>query len=1047
MPKLCESSIEIMALEDLQAIGYNYISGGEIAPNTDKAERKSYGDVLLVGRLGSALSRLNPDMPSAVLDEVVKRIARIGSSNLLTDNEQFHKYLVGGVPVEYRKNGDMQGDLVRLVDFADISKNDFLAVNQFTVTERNNNKRPDVLLFVNGLPLVVMELKNPADENATLDKAFEQLGTYKATIPSLFTFNEICIISDGLEAKAGSLTSPFSRFSSWKTKDGQSEASRFEDELSTLIHGMLAPATLLDYIKHFITFEKTKTENKTTKVIKIETVKKIAAYHQYYAVNKAVASVVTASSGDKKGGVIWHTQGAGKSLSMAFFTGKLVQGLNNPTVLVITDRNDLDDQLFDTFADNSGLLGQPPQQAERCDELKKLLKVSSGGVVFATIQKFMPDDDKVVYECLSERNNIVVIADEAHRTQYGFDARLRDQKDEDGNVIGKQIAYGFAKYMRDALPNATFIGFTGTPVEKKDANTPAVFGDYIDIYDIAQAVEDKVTVKIYYESRLAKVNMTEEGKALIEQFDKELSENDEQDFVSKEKVKWARLEAIVGNKERLANLAADIVSHFESRQEVFEGKAMIVAMSRRIAVDLYNEIIALRPQWHSDSLNEGAIKVVMTSTSSDGIEMSKHHTTKSDRKALALRMKDENDPLKIVIVRDMWLTGFDAPCLHTMYVDKPMKEHNLMQAIARVNRVFYDKPGGLVVDYIGIGTSLKKALSFYAESGGKGVPAHTQERAVDILLEKIEVVRQILHGFDYSDFFGDDTRLKLELILRAEDYVLSVQDGKARFLKEMALLGGAYALAKPHKATFDNAEEIAFFGAIKSRLTKFEPGDGGSHDYSSVIKSIVSSAISSDKVVDIFDAAGIAKPEISVLSEEFLKEVEGMKYKNVAIELLKKLLNDEIKTRTKTNITKSKTLLDMLESAIKKYQNNLLTTAEIIEELINIAREISATDKRGSEMGLNNDELAFYDALESNDSAVQVLGDDKLRMIAREIAEKVKGNATIDWTLKESVRARLMVIVRRTLNKYGYPPDKQELAIETVMKQAENLADFWVRSI
>ena len=1051
MPKLCESAIEKMAIEELVELGYTYLSGLDIAPDALFAERNSYSEVLLKKRLTDAVVRLNPALPYDVVLEAVNKVSRISSSNLIADNETFHKMLVDGVPVEYRKNGDIVGDYVKLVDFLEdgVDNNEFLVVNQFTVIENNNNKRPDILLFINGIPMVLFELKNPADENATIRKAYEQIGTYKAAIPSLFTYNEICVISDGLEAKAGSLTAPFSRFSTWKTKDGLNEASRFEDQLTTLIHGLCNKKTLLDYIRNFITFEKSKTEDKKTKITKVETVKKIAAYHQYYAVNKAVKSTIEAAraGGSKKAGVIWHTQGSGKSLSMVFYAGKLVQTLNNPTIVVITDRNDLDDQLFDTFAGNSDLLRQPPKQAESCAHLKELLKVASGGIVFTTIQKFIPEDDSSVYELLSERDNIVVIADEAHRTQYGFNAKIRDIKDQNNQVIGQRIAYGFAKYMRDALPNATFIGFTGTPVEKQDANTPAVFGNYIDIYDIAQAVEDKVTVKIYYESRLAKVNLTEEGRKLIEEFDRELEEIDEADEAKAAKMKWAKLEAIVGNKERLANLAKDIVAHFEERQKVFEGKAMIVAMSRRIAVDLYNDIIKLRPEWHSDDLDKGVIKVVMTSSSSDGPEMLKHHTTKEQRKALALRMKDENDPLKIVIVRDMWLTGFDVPCLNTMYIDKPMRDHNLMQAIARVNRVFKDKPGGLIVDYIGIAPNLKKTLSFYAESGGKGVPAETQTRAVEIMLEKLEVVRQILYGFDYSSFFKAEVKDKLSIILQAEDFILSAEDRKSRFIKEVTLLSQAYALAKPDKATVTHAEEIAFFQAVKARITKFDTSGERGLSYDSVIRNIVNSAIASDEVIDIFDAAGMKKPELSILSDEFLKEIQGMKYKNVAIELLKKILSDEIKSRSKRNITKSKSLMEMLDAVIKLYQNNLLTTAEIIEELIRIAKEINAADRRGEELGLSEDELAFYDALETNDSAVKVLGDETLRTIARELADKIRRNATIDWMMKESVRAKLMVLVRRTLNKYGYPPDKQQRAVETVMKQAETLADAWVAQV
>lgn len=737
-------------------------------------------------------------------------------------------------------------------------------------------------------------------------------------------------------------------------------------------------------------------------------------------------------------------------MSMVFYTGKLVKAMNNPTVIVITDRNDLDDQLFDTFADNIELLRQPPQQAESTEQLKDLLRVASGGIIFTTIQKFSPTDGTSKFDMLSDRHNIVVIADEAHRTQYGFDAKLHDIKDKDNNVIGQRVSYGFAKYMHDALPNATYIGFTGTPVESKDANTPAVFGNYIDIYDIAQAVEDKITVKIYYESRLAKVNLTEEGRALVEQFDTELESPSESDEALSDadeaKAKWTTLEKIVGNPERIKNVANDIVRHFEARQEVFEGKAIIVAMSRRIAVELYDAIISLRPEWHNDDLDKGCIKVVMTSSSSDGPNIQKHHTTKSQRKALAARMKDVNDPLKIVIVRDMWLTGFDAPCLHTMYVDKPMKGHNLMQAIARVNRVFLDKPGGLIVDYIGIGTSLKQALNFYAESGGKGMPAENQIRATEIMIEKLEVVRQMLHGFDYTCFFDASVKAKLSIILQAENHVLGLPDGKARFVKEVSLLGQAYALSKPSDEAMKNTEEIAFFQAVKARLCKFE-GDRheGKDQYDSVIKSIVSTAISSDEVVDIFDAAGIDKPDISILSDEFLQEVKSMQYKNVALELLKKLLNDEVKVRTKRNIAQSKTLMEMLDGAINKYQNNLLTTAEVIDELIKIAQDLKKADMRSLEMGLSSDELAFYDALSLNDSATEVLGDEQLRIIAREVADKVRKNATIDWAVKESVRARLMVIVRRILKKYGYPPDKQEQAIQLVMTQAANLADDWAQ--
>ena len=977
MAYLCESEIEEMVIEELQSLGYTYVPGNDLTPDTAPQDRKSFADVVLKERCINALRRINKQLPETAIDMAIKSVLKVVGTFQVSDNEKFHRYLTDGVPVEYRNNGNVIGDIAYLIDPLDeADNNEFLVVNQFTIIGSGVNKRPDVIIFINGLPLVIFELKNAADSNATIKKAFDQLNTYKQVIPQLFAYNEVCVVSDGLEAKVGSYTAPFSRFSTWKTKDGIADASQFEDELSVTINGLFNKKTILDYVFNFVAFENEKIENEDKKVIRIETVKKIAAYHQYYAVNKAILSTKRAAdkNGNKKAGVVWHTQGSGKSLSMVFYTGKLVKTMNNPTVIVITDRNDLDDQLFDTFAANTGLLRQPPQQAQSTEQLKELLRVSSGGIIFTTIQKFSPNDGESQFDTLSDRHNIIVIADEAHRTQYGFDAKLRNIKDENNNVIGQKISYGFAKYMHDALPNATYIGFTGTPVESKDANTPAVFGNYIDIYDIAQAVEDKITVKIYYESRLAKINLTEEGRALVEQFDTELESPDENDEThssdaDEAKAKWTTLESIVGNPERIKNVASDIVKHFEARQEVFEGKA-IIAMSRRIAVELYNAIIDLRPEWHNDDLDKGAIKVVMTSVSSDGPEIQKHHTTKTQRKELAARMKDINDPLKLVIVRDMWLTGFDAPCLHTMYVDKPMKGHNLMQAIARVNRVFLDKPGGLIVDYIGIGTSLKQALNFYAESGGKGMPAENQTRATEIMIEKLEVVRQMLHGLDYSKFFDSTVKEKLSIILQAENHILGLPAGKTRFVKEVSLLGQAYALSKPSDEALNNAEEIAFFQAIKARLCKFESDrQEGKERYDSVIKIILSTAISSDKVVDIFESAGMEKPDISILSDDFLQEVKSMQYKNVALELLKKLLNDEVRVRTKRNIAQSKSLMEMLDGAINKYQNNLLTTAEVIDELIKIARDLKKADMRTKEMGMSNDELAFYDALSLNDSA------------------------------------------------------------------------------
>lgn len=1074
MTKITENDIELLAIEELEQLGYSYIYGPVIAPDGEVPERTSYGECLLLTRLRASIAKINPEIPAEAQQDAINQILRIASPELLANNEQFHRMLTEGIKVSYQKNGSSRGDLVWLVDFNQTSNNEFLVVNQFTVIEDNNNKRPDVILFVNGIPLVVVELKNPASEQATIKSAFKQLETYKATIPSLFTFNTLLVISDGLEAKSGSLSADQSRFLSWKTQDGESEASSLSSELITLINGQLKPSILLDLIRYFTVFEKSKKEDLKTGITSVVTVKKIAAYHQYHAVNKAVESTLVASKddGDRKGGVVWHTQGSGKSLSMVFYTGKVVQRLNNPTILVITDRNDLDDQLFDTFSGSTQLIRQTPIQADSRQNLKEQLKVASGGVVFATIQKFQPDNGNV-YETLTERKNVVVIADEAHRTQYGFKAKTIDDTDEHGNIIGKKVVYGFAKYMRDALPNATYLGFTGTPIESTDVNTPAVFGNYVDIYDIAQAVEDGATVRIFYESRLAKVNLSEEGKKLVEDLDEELSQ-DELTESQKAKAKWTQLEALIGSQKRIATVAKDIISHFELRQEVFDGKGMIVGMSRRICADLYDEIIKLKPEWHSDDLSKGVIKVVMTSSSSDGPKMAIHNTTKDQRRALADRMKDPDDELKLVIVRDMWLTGFDAPSMHTLYIDKPMKGHNLMQAIARVNRVYKDKPGGLVVDYLGIASDLKKALSFYSESGGKGDPTVAQEKAVQLMLEKLEVVSQMFHeeptssysedygklaadpevpyitksdGFKYEEYFAADTKSKLQIILAAEEHILSLEDGKKRYINEVTALSKSFAIAIPHEQAIDAKEEIAFFQAVKARLSKFDSTGEGRTDeeIETTIRQVIDKALVSEKVIDVFDAAGIKKPDISILSDEFLLEIKDMKHQNVALETLKKLLNDEIKARSKTNFIQSKSLMEMLENSIKRYQNKILTAAEVIQELIHIANEIKRADERGESLGLSDYEMAFYDAVASNKSAQDVLGDDKLRELAIYLVETVKTNATIDWTIKESVRSKLKVMVKRALRKFGYPPDQQKLATETVLKQAELLADYFVK--
>jgi type I restriction enzyme, R subunit len=1059
MERITENEVEKFAIELVERLGYQYVYAPDIAPDSETPERERFEEVLLLERLRSAVARINPSIPTDVREEAIKQVQRLNSPELIANNEAFHRMLTEGIKVTYQDRGNERGDLVWLVDFAQPENNEFVVANQFTVighhtNQGHQNKRPDVVLFVNGLPLVVIELKNAADENATLKSAYQQLQTYKEVVPTLFTYNGMLVISDGLEARVGSLSAGLSRFMAWKTADGKLEASALISQLETLIQGMLNKATLLDLLRHFIVFEKSKKEDPATGVISISTIKKLAAYHQYYAVNAAVASTLRAASeapmvaaetpesygvasvntqpqGDRKAGVVWHTQGSGKSLSMVFYTGKIVLALNNPTIVMITDRNDLDDQLFDTFAACTQLLRQEPVQVDDRKELKMLLRVASGGVIFTTIQKFQPEEGNI-YEELTDRRNVV--------------AKTVDEKDAQGNIAGKRVVYGFAKYLRDALPNATYLGFTGTPIEKTDVNTPAVFGNYVDVYDIAQAVEDGATKKIYYESRLARVSLSDEGKKLVAELDEEL-EQDELTETQKAKAKWTKMEALVGAKQRIQNVAQDIVAHFEKRQEVFAGKAMIVAMSRRIAAELYEEIIKLRPEWRSPDLTKGVVKVVMTSDSADGPKLARHHTTKPQRKTLAERMKDPDDELKLVIVRDMWLTGFDAPCMHTLYIDKPMKGHNLMQAIARVNRVYGDKPAGLVVDYLGIASDLKQALSFYADAGGKGDPMLAQEQAVQLMLEKIEVVAGMYHGFPYEDYFEADTSRKLSMILAAEEHILGLEDGKKRYIDEVTLLSQAFAISIPHEQAMDAKDEIAFFQAVKARLAKFDStgSDRSNEEIETTIRQVIDKALVSEQVIDVFDAAGIKKPDVSILSEEFLLELKNKEHKNVAMEVLKKLLNDEIKARAKKNLVQSRTLMGMLQDAIKRYHAQVLTAAEVMDELINISQEIVKSDKQAEELGMSDYEYAFYTAVANNKSARELIQQDKLRELAIVLFERVKANASIDWTIKESVRAKLKVIVKRTLRQFGYPPDMQKLATETVLKQAEMLANELTR--
>ena len=1053
MTKIHENDIELWVIELLEKQGYKYLS-----PDDQELERPDLHEVILRGRLEQAIERLNPSVSIEGREDAIRKILNLSPLNLIESNEEFQKMLTDGISVEVAsENGGTRGEIVHLIDFNNHTNNDLVVANQFTIPYDHTSKRPDVVLLVNGLPLVVIELKNATDENATVRKAFTQLQNYKDAVPQLFTYNGILIASDGLDALVGSLTAPWERFMIWRAPDEKRVGENKRPQMETIITEMLQPTVLLDLVRNFTVFEKVKKENKQTGLVVIESVKKVAAYHQYYVVNKAITSTVTATeeNGERKIGVVWHTQGSGKSLSMVFYTGKVVLALNNPTVVVITDRNDLDDQLYDTFAASRGLLRQDPIQAESRAHLKELLQTAGGGIIFTTIQKFFPENGGETYDQLTDRKNVVVIADEAHRSQYGFAARTVF-KDEEAIT-----RYGNAKYLRDALPNASFIGFTGTPIESEDKSTPAVFGKYIDVYDIQDAVKDGATVPIYYESRLVKIHLPEEKSAEIDAEVEAIAEGIEFNAKEKAKAKWAQLEAIVGNRERLKEIARDLVAHFEARQEVIVGKAMIVAMSRRIAVELYEEIIAIRPNWHDKDLDKGEIKVVMTANSSDPREFQPHHTNKEMRRRVADHFKDPANPLKLVIVCDMWLTGFDVPCLHTMYIDKLMRGHNLMQAIARVNRVFRDKPAGLIVDYIGFASDLQKALAVYTQSGGTGDTTITQEKAVEVMLTRYEVVRQMFHGFDYNRYFTLNTQGRLEVILEAQEHILAQdkdkgestakgknkhQSAKERYINEVTVLSKVFAIAIPHEEALAIREEVAFFQAIKARLIKFEPDPTKRQDdIETAIRQIVDNAIVAEGVVDIFAAAGVHKPDISVLSDEFLQEVEGMKHKNIAMELLKRILNDEIKARLRKNFIQGKKLSEMLENTIKKYQNNLLTAAEVIQELIALAKEIKEADKRGEKLNLSDDEIAFYDALANNESAREVMDDETLKEIARVLVDKVRGSASIDWTIRENVKAKLRVLVKRTLAKFGYPPDKQLIATETILKQAELFADEWVK--
>jgi type I restriction enzyme R subunit len=1043
MSTFSESTVESAALAWLSELGWQVKHGSEIAPYGLFAERQDYGQVVLNQRLRDALARLNPDLPPEALQDAFRKLVNPPGATLEQRNCALHRMLVDGVTVEYRRpDGAIAGAQVRILDFDDPDNNDWLAVNQYTVVENRHTRRPDVVLFVNGLPLAVIELKNPADEQATIWSAYQQLQTYKQEISSLFTYNEVLVISDGLEARIGTLTADRDRFMPWRTIRGETLAPPEMPQLEVLIRGIFEPKRFLQLLRDFIVFE----DEGGGKLAK-----KMAGYHQFHAVNVAVeetlraaelqASVIAEETGryeagrkpggepgDRRIGVIWHTQGAGKSLTMVFYAGRIIRhpAMENPTIVVLTDRNDLDGQLFGVFSRCRELLGQEPVQAESRAHLRELLQNrQAGGIIFTTIQKFLPEERGDRYPVLSDRRNIVVIADEAHRSQYDF-------------------IDGFARHMRDALPNACFIGFTGTPLELDDRNTRAVFGDYISIYDIQRAVEDGATVPIYYESRLAKLDLPEEEKPRVDEAFEEVTEGEEVERKERLKTKWARLEAVVGAEKRLRLIAQDIVSHFEQRLEALDGKAMVVCMSRRICVELYNEIVRLRPEWHHEDDDKGVIKVVMTGSASDPPEWQPHIRNKERRELLANRFRNPKDPFKIVIVRDMWLTGFDCPSLHTMYVDKPMRAHGLMQAIARVNRVFRDKPGGLVVDYLGLAHELKQALATYTESGGTGKTAIDQAEAVAVMKEKYEVCCDLFHGFDWSKWKTGSPEERLSLLPAAQEHILAQENGKERLLKAVTELSKAFALAVPHEEALAIRDDVAFFQAVRAALTKRAPAEERpEEELDHAIRQIISQAIAPEGVIDLFSAAGLKKPDISILSDEFLAEVRGMPQKNLAVELLRKLLEGEIKVRRRKNVVQARSFAEMLEQAIRRYQNRAVEAVQVIEELIALAKEMRETDRRGEQLGLSEEELAFYDALESNDSAVKVLGEPTLKQIARELVETVRRNVTIDWAERENVRAHLRRLVKRVLRKYGYPPDKQEKATQTVLEQAEAFSELW----
>ncbi|HDJ7737290.1 type I restriction endonuclease subunit R [Staphylococcus aureus] len=1030
-----EDDLEQVALEWLESLGYDYKKGNEISMTGLAPERKSDKEVVLHERLEKALRKINSDTHPRFIEKAIHELILEKSPNLLENNLTFHENLINGIEIEdYDDEGQSVVEIVKIVDFEHPQNNDFLAVNQFTVVNGDYTKRPDIVLFINGLPIVVIELKNSTNETVGVEDGYQQLETYKMRIPQLFTFNEVLVTSDGINTKSGSLTANYDRFMTWRSKDGETESSSSLASLDVLIHGMLNPETLLDLIRYFVLFQ----DDGKGHISKI-----LAAYHQYYAVNKAIDRALLASSGqgDGKGGVIWHTQGSGKSLTMVFFSGKLIQMLNNPTLVIVTDRNDLDNQLYSTFVKSKGrsgkgLLRQTPKQAETRKELKSLLSVESGGIVFTTMQKFEPEQNETTMASLTERKNVIVMADEAHRTQYGFNAKYDDK--------GEGIKYGYAKYLRDALPNATFVGFTGTPVASTDKNTQMVFGNYIDVYDMTQAVADGSTVKIYYESRIIPLNLPQ-SLDLDEAYN-DITEDQEEDVKQRLKSKWSRIEALAGAKPRIEALAKDIIQHFETRQQAMKGKGMIVTMSRRIAVDLYDEIIRLKPEWHSDDDDKGVIKVVMTGSSSDPASFQRHIGPKKRRNLLEKRMKDVNDELQLVIVRDMWLTGFDVPSMHTMYIDKPMKGHNLMQAIARVNRVFKDKPGGLIVDYVGIAESLKEALKEYTESDQAQTAIDT-DKAVELMLLKYDVIQDMLYNLDYSKFNSEKKSERYYAISDTMDYVIGLgEDERQRFIKTVTELGKAFALCATEPTAQELNDEIAFFKAVKAGLVKLlqPPKEGKTRktpaEVEAEINQLVSQSVVTEDVIDVYQTLGLEQPDLSILSDDFLKDVEGLKQKNVAVELLNRLLKGQVKSLMKTNATVSKRFSEMLGNSINKYNSRSIETSKVIEELIQLAKDIKQEQQRGNELGLNSDEIAFYDALVSHETAKKAMEDKELRAIAHELTKTVKENMGVDWSKRDSAKAKMRVAVRRLLKKYGYPPDLQKMAVEQVVEQAELMA-------